>query len=126
MLSHVLLSLMLASPPAPMTVETVRALDFGKMTYEEAKTLEGKGVRVSFVAGSTMYDKYGCTIFPHDDKRVVRSVHSRRGVGPCPLGRRMTVEGIIRTQIFPAGVIDGKPYPKSLAIQVEQARSVMP
>jgi hypothetical protein len=37
MTPHVLLSLMLASPPGPAPVETVRTYDLGKMTFEEAK-----------------------------------------------------------------------------------------
>jgi hypothetical protein len=54
MLSHVLLSLLLASPPAPAPVETVRTLDLGKMTFEEAKRLEGQAVRVSFIAVASL------------------------------------------------------------------------
>src|SRR4051812_17070288 len=46
--AHVLLSLLLAGPPAPAAVETVRTYDLGKMTVAEAKRRDGKPVRVSF------------------------------------------------------------------------------
>ena len=49
MTSHVLLSLLLASPPTPMSVETVRTFDLGKMSFEEDKLAENISVFVEQV-----------------------------------------------------------------------------
>jgi hypothetical protein len=124
--AHLLLALLLASPAAPAPVETVQTYDLGRMTFEEATRLEGKPLRVSFVVSAWSWDQSGWRSSAVGEKKVSRSVHLRRLNKPCVCGQQMTFEGILRTRIFPAGIIDGKQSRQSFVIQLEQASSVSP
>src|SRR5436309_4517030 len=55
MTPHILLSVLMASPPTSAPVETVRTYDLGKMTFEEAKRLDRQAVRVTFVVGGRFF-----------------------------------------------------------------------
>jgi hypothetical protein len=122
--TQVLLSLMLSSPPTADSVEMVCARDLGRMTYEDAKLLEGKSVRVSLVCTNRLWSSIGCFVGAEGDKKVGRSVHLVHGFPER--GKRIIVEGIMRTQIFPAEIIGGNPYPQRFAIEVTYARQVIP
>jgi hypothetical protein len=130
MTPHVLLSLMLASPPTPMSIETVRTLDLGKMTVAEAKRLDGTAVRVTLVAASVP-DGLALeqSIDAVGDKKATRSVRFKAllHLGPIKLGQRITVEGVLRTRFVPAMIIGGEElFPENQFIEVRDARPIKP
>ncbi len=128
MLSHALLTLMLASPPAPIPVETVRTFDLGKMTFEEAKRLDGKTVRVSFKMIWMWAGLGGPTVVQASSDLGFRTVSYPAELAGVPgnVRERCFAEGVICTRFVPAHVTSGVAYPEVRDVGVRDARPVRP
>jgi hypothetical protein len=130
MTSHVLLSLLLASPPTPMSVETVRTFDLGKMSFEEAKRLDGTAVRVTLVA-ATLPDVLALeqSIDAVGDGKTTRIIRFKAFLNPGPIkiGQRLTVEGEMRTRYIPAIIVGNvELLPERRLIEVRGAVPIKP
>jgi hypothetical protein len=127
MTPHVLFSLILASPPAMAPVETVRTHDLGMMTFEEAKRLDGKTVRVAFKVDCVliMLPKIPTfVVIAKGARGVTRWVRLPRSA--FSFGKLITAEGVLRTRTLPASVIDGKMLLELREIIVDGAWPVRP
>ncbi len=137
MTPYVLLLLVLASPPAPMAVETVQTLDLGKMTFAEAQKLDGQTVRVSFAVW--LFNAQPRAIRPLGMPIVVKAfavgtapawrhiVFQPGGeAGTRPFQARMTVEGRMWTRRLPPRIVDGILVDEDRRIEVRDARLVIP
>jgi hypothetical protein len=116
---------MLTSPPAIEPRERVRTIELEKLTWAEAKRLEGQPVRVSFVCGLPF-------IF---DKDILMFVKGNTGIRcwftyPLSEGfefkKKMVVEGIVRTRSERAHIVDGKEIPDARYIDVNEAHVIRP
>ena len=132
MIPHVLLSLMLASPPAVVNAETVKTYDLGKMTWAEAKWLDGKTVRVSFdVTGWSipfLNDKRGFHVGVKSTDPVFRRcyIKAENMPGSIGKGKRLTVEGKVSATYDPPALTAGEMISRLDKIEVKDARPVRP
>jgi hypothetical protein len=124
--AHVLLSLMLASPPAPAPVETVRTYDLGKMTFRQAEALSGQEVRVSFKVDRLAYQTArGELVLGPCTMRGARARFPRgQWSENIDLRQRLTVEGLLRTRVLPGRRIDGQWFEQVIEVEVVGARLV--
>ena len=131
MIPHVLLSLLLVSPLEAVNAVTEKTYDLRKMTWADAKKLEGKRVRVAFVAKSMVFLPDGETMvltevgegMAGDAARLVRF---SRGNFQEPRMGALKIEGVIKRRIFPARIFAGQEIPEYHQIEVIDAKRVWP
>lgn len=124
---YVLLSPVLASPPPATDMETVQILDLAKLTIEQARSLEGKAVRVSFsvrhvtVVGDELYVQAEGPL-----RQSIAVFYDATRVSPLALRAkpRQTAEGWLHTTVFAGYVHDGSYVPDYALIQVIEARPI--
>ncbi len=130
-MTHTLLALLLllSDVPAPLPAR-VQTLDLGKLTFAEAQRLNGKPVRIAFVVDSFPEDIDGETLVDAKGKADASpSVRFPRGLDPGKLtaGQTLTVEGVVKTRLFPAIVVGGVPlFDEVRRIEVRDARPLKP
>src|SRR5438093_1355463 len=103
--------LLLASLPAPTSPAPVQTHDLGRLTFRQAEALSGQLVCVTFVVDGGLADdgEGGLLVDAEGEPGTSRTVWYVSGVqtGIRRAGQRLTVEGVMRTRIVPARLIDG-------------------
>ncbi|HJZ56311.1 MAG TPA: hypothetical protein VKE74_15200 [Gemmataceae bacterium] len=119
-MSAVLLAALLAAQPEPYRIDLVT------ITLDDARTLNGKRVRVSFTTGKPSYALNGVTVTgptdqENDGEDVSRGV-ILRGEQIIDLGARVEVVGQLRVIDHPARIVNGVPVPGWVEVRVEEGR----
>jgi hypothetical protein len=114
--------LLLASlPPAP-SAEDIPTLDLGTLTYQQARNLEGRPVRVAFVVECVDWPEPGKGVFVEAAGKsgLARYVWFAPGAGlpALKVGRRL--------EVHPALRLADEWFPKTVEVIVEDARPARP
>ncbi len=123
-----LTALLLLAPPTTINPEPVQTIDLGKLSWHEARRLDGRPVRVSFIVESIELRRGGALVEAESADRVVRTVWFPPDCAPGSMasGDTLTVEGRVRTRIVPARVIDGEHFREVWDLEIVEARRVGP
>ncbi|HJZ59909.1 MAG TPA: hypothetical protein VKE74_33515 [Gemmataceae bacterium] len=117
-MSAVLLATLLSTQPAPYRIDLVT------ITVDNARTLSGTRVRVSFVTGKPSYALNGVTVTGPADQENVGEDVSRgvvlRGEQIIDPGGRVEVVGLLRVIDQAPRIVNGVPVPGWVDVRVEQ------
>lgn len=124
MITNMLLSFVLASPPVEVGTEAVQAIDLGKLTWEEAKRLEGKIVRVSFQIGFVRNPFRIFSATASGNPGPHRNVVFSKMEYLLPQKETLIADGILRTWVQDL-YEDGEMVPNVRVIQLNDTRIIL-